>query len=57
MGLPGFFSHFGGHAEGAGEDLENLHNQWLTKYFFAPLYLDSIVFNFLPLCTTTMDLK
>ncbi len=22
---------------------ENLHNWWLTKYFFAPLYLDSIV--------------
>ncbi len=23
---------------------ENLHNWWLTKYFFAPLYIDFAVF-------------
>ncbi len=28
---------------------ENLHNWWLTKYFFAPLYI-KIYFYFLPRC-------
>ncbi len=27
---------------------ENLHNWWLTKYFFAPLYLNSLVQTYAP---------
>ncbi len=23
---------------------ENLHNWWLTKYFFAPLYIDAVTY-------------
>ncbi len=29
---------------------ENLHNWWLTKYFFAPLYIYIIIFFFPPGC-------
>ncbi len=25
---------------------ENLHNWWLTKYFFAPLYMDINMYSF-----------